>query len=268
MSDAAGSPAPLLAVEDLRVSYGQVQALKGVSLSLEAGEIVTVLGANGAGKSTLLAAVTGLVAPAGGRVLFGGTPLGGLPAYEVVRRGVSLSPEGRRVFATLSVEENLNLGAFILRRDRSSVAQARERVLSLFPILRERRRQLAGTLSGGEQQMLAIGRALMTTPRLLLLDEPSLGLAPIFVGHIFDIIREINRGGTAVLLVEQNASKALAVAARAYVLETGLITMRGRAADLRADPRVQAAYLGGQALERRRAAAPRGPAPRRPDQAG
>ncbi len=245
---------PLLSVEDLRVSYGRVEALKGVSIRLEAGEIVTVLGANGAGKSTLLAAIAGLAAPSAGRVLFDGVPLAGVPAYEVVQRGISLSPEGRRVFATLSVEENLALGAFTRRRERAEVARARDRVTTLFPVLAERRRQLAGTLSGGEQQMLAIGRALMTTPRLLLLDEPSLGLAPIFIGHIFEIIREINRGGTAVLLVEQNASKALAIAGRAYVLETGRISMSGSAADLRADPRVQAAYLGGRALERRRAA--------------
>jgi branched-chain amino acid transport system ATP-binding protein len=246
---------PLLTVEDLRVSYDQVQALKGVTISLEAGEIVTVLGANGAGKSTLLSAITGLVGPTSGSVRLQGEPLLGLPAHDVVRRGVSLAPEGRRVFATLSVDENLSLGAFTIRGERSAVERARERVFDLFAILRRRRHQLAGTLSGGEQQMLAIGRALMTTPRLLLLDEPSLGLAPIFVGHIFDIIREINRGGTAVLLVEQNASKALAVAARAYVLETGRVTMSGPAAELRADPRVQAAYLGGRALERRRAAA-------------
>ncbi len=264
MSEATGRRASLLAVEDLRVSYGQVQALKGVSLTLEAGEIVTVLGANGAGKSTLLAAITGLVEPAGGRVLLDGQPLAGLPAYDVVRRGISLSPEGRRVFATLSVDENLSLGAFTRRKAPAEVAAARERVLGLFPILGQRRRQLAGTLSGGEQQMLAIGRALMTTPRLLLLDEPSLGLAPIFVGHIFEIIRRINAGGTAVLLVEQNASKALAVAGRAYVLETGRITMSGPAAEMRADPRVQAAYLGGRALERRRSASARDPEGPRP----
>jgi branched-chain amino acid transport system ATP-binding protein len=249
---AGGAPVPLLAVEDLRVSYDQVEALKGVSLTLQAGEIVTVLGANGAGKSTLLAAVTGLVAPVSGRILLAGESIGGMPAHEVVRRGVALSPEGRRVFATLTVEENLRLGGFTRRDRRDEVAAARDRVFALFPILAQRRRQLAGTLSGGEQQMLAIGRALMTAPRLLLLDEPSLGLAPIFVGHIFEIIVEINRAGTAVLLVEQNASRAFSVAGRAYVLETGRVTMSGAAADLRADPRVQAAYLGGRALESRR----------------
>jgi branched-chain amino acid transport system ATP-binding protein len=243
---------PLLGIQDLRVSYDRVEALRGVSLAVHAGEIVTVLGSNGAGKSTLLGAVSGLVAPAGGGISFAGQRLDGIPAHEVVARGISLSPEGRRVFPTLTVDENLTLGAFTRRGERAEVASARSRVFGLFPILAERRRQLAGTLSGGEQQMLAMGRALMTTPRLLLLDEPSLGLAPIFVGHIFDIIGRINTEGAAILLVEQNASKALAIAHRAYVLETGLVTMEGPAAELRSDPRVQAAYLGGRALDRRR----------------
>ncbi len=243
--------AALLSVENLRIRYGAVEALKGVSLGLDAGEIVSVLGANGAGKSTLLRAISGLIPPATGEIRFDGASLQRTPAYDVVLRGISHAPEGRKVFSTLTVEENLNLGAFTRRRLTADVEEARERVFSLFPVLKERRRQLAGTLSGGEQQMLAIGRALMSTPRLLLLDEPSLGLAPILVERIFRIIREINAQGVAILLVEQNARQALALASRGYVLETGRISAEGGSEELRSDRRIQEAYLGGSALKRR-----------------
>ena len=241
----------LLRVENLRIRYGAVEALKGVSLALEEGEIVTVLGANGAGKSTLLRAISGLLPPQEGEIRFRGALLERIPAYDIVVRGISHAPEGRKVFATLTVEENLNLGAFTRRRLTREVEEARARVCSLFPVLWQRRRQLAGTLSGGEQQMLAIGRALMSTPRLLLLDEPSLGLAPILVNLIFQIIRQINGQGVAVLLVEQNARQALALASRGYVLETGRISAHGSSEELRSDRRIQEAYLGGSALRRR-----------------
>lgn len=234
----------LLQVRDLCIRYGARDALKGVSLSLEEGEIVTVLGANGAGKSTLLRAISGLLPAQGGEVRFQGAPLHRVPAYDIVRRGISHAPEGRRVFATLTVEENLTLGAFVRRKEKREVMTARERVFALFPILKERRRQLAGTLSGGEQQMLAIGRSLMSAPRILLLDEPSLGLAPILVHLIFDIILEINRQGVAILLVEQNARQALELAGRGYVLEIGRIAVEGSSEMLKSDPRIQEAYLG------------------------
>jgi branched-chain amino acid transport system ATP-binding protein len=242
----------LLSVENLRIRYGAFEALKGVSLAIGEGEIVTVLGANGAGKSTLLRAVSGLVPAAEGGVTFRGQPLHKTPAYQIVEKGISHSPEGRKVFATLTVEENLNLGAFTRRRERAEVADARERVFGLFPVLKDRRRQLAGTLSGGEQQMLAMGRALMSAPRLLLLDEPSLGLAPIFVNLIFDIIRQINGQGVSILLVEQNAHQALDVARRGYVLETGRMALEGSAAELQDNPRIREAYLGGSAIKARR----------------
>jgi len=241
----------LLLVKNLRIRYGAIEALKGVTLTLEEGEIVTVLGANGAGKSTLLRAISGLLPAQDGEVLFQGVPLGRTPAYAIVERGISHAPEGRKVFATLSVEENLTLGAFTRRSEKKEIAEARERVFGLFPVLKERRRQLAGTLSGGEQQMLAIGRALMSTPRILLLDEPSLGLAPILVHLIFDIIQEINRQGVAILLVEQNAHQALALARRGYVLETGRIAVEGSSEELTSDRRIQEAYLGGSALKGR-----------------
>jgi branched-chain amino acid transport system ATP-binding protein len=241
----------LLRVDNLRIRYGAIEALKGVSLALEEGEIVTVLGANGAGKSTLLRAISGLLPPLEGEIRFRGALLERIPAYDIVVRGISHAPEGRKVFATLTVEENLNLGAFTRRRLTRDVEEARERVFTLFPVLKDRRRQLAGTLSGGEQQMLAIGRALMSTPRLLLLDEPSLGLAPILVNLIFQIIRQINGQGVAVLLVEQNARQALALASRGYVLETGRISAQGSSVELRSDRRIQEAYLGGSALKRR-----------------
>jgi branched-chain amino acid transport system ATP-binding protein len=242
------SEAHLLTVEDLHVFYGAQEALKGVTISLDAGEIVTVLGANGAGKSTLLRAVSGLLPAVDGRIVLAGRPLARVAPYDVVRRGISHAPEGRRVFSTLSVAENLTLGAFTRRHLRSEVSQARERVFGLFPVLKDRRQQLAGTLSGGEQQMLAIGRALMSAPRVLLLDEPSLGLAPILVELIFDIIRQINAQGVAILLVEQNARQALACARRGYVLETGRVTAEGSSGELLSDARIQEAYLGGAAL--------------------
>ena len=241
--------APLLQVDNLHIRYGAIEALKGVSLSLEKGEIVTVLGANGAGKSTLLRAISGLQAAHSGEVRLDGELLQRIPAYDIVQKGVSYAPEGRRVFATLTVEENLTLGAFTRRNRKREVGEARERVFGLFPLLKERRNQLAGTLSGGEQQMLAIGRALMSTPRILLLDEPSLGLAPILVHLIFDIIQEINRLGVAILLVEQNAHQALELAHRGYVLEIGTIAVEGPSASLKSDPRIQEAYLGGSALK-------------------
>jgi len=241
--------APLLSIESLHIRYGAREVLKGIDISLTEGEIVTVLGANGAGKSTLLQAVTGLVPISAGSVIFSGQPINGIPTYEIVRKGISLSPEGRKVFPTLTVEENLNLGAYTRREHKEEISEAKKRVYALFPILDERSSQLSGTLSGGEQQMLAIGRALMSNPRILLLDEPSLGLAPILVKQIFDIIREINRQGTTILLVEQNAHKALGVASRGYVLENGFIVASGPAHELNSDTKVQEAYLGGAALK-------------------
>ncbi|MGA2762520.1 MAG: ABC transporter ATP-binding protein [Spirochaetia bacterium] len=241
----------LLQVNDLCIRYGALEALKGVSLSVEDGEIVTVLGANGAGKSTLLRAISGLLPRQGGEILLDGVSLSRTPAYDIVVKGISHAPEGRKVFSTLTVEENLNLGAFTRRGRKQEVSRARERVFGLFPLLSDRRRQLAGTLSGGEQQMLAIGRALMSTPRILLLDEPSLGLAPILVHLIFDIIQEINRQGIAILLVEQNAHQALVLARRGYVLETGRISAKGTSEELQSDKRIQEAYLGGAGLTAR-----------------
>ncbi len=233
-----------LVVEGLDVFYGAVHALKGVSLRVEAGEIVTLIGANGAGKTTLLRTISGVVPARAGRVEFEGRELGRLPAHEIVGLGISQSPEGRMVFANLSVEDNLELGAY-RRRDRVRIQQDRDEVFRLFPRLLERRRQLSGTLSGGEQQMLAIGRALMSRPRLLLLDEPSLGIAPLLVRDIFRTIVEINRGGVTVLLVEQNAHMALGIAKRGYVLETGRVVLEDEAARLAANDEVRAAYLGG-----------------------
>ena len=243
----------LLQIEDLRIAYGSVMAIKGISLHLNRGEVVTVLGANGAGKSTLLRAISGLIVPKTGRIKLEDMPLNGMPAHEIVMRGVSHSPEGRRVFATLTVEENLNLGAYLRRSQKDRIRETKERVFQLFPILVKRRKQLAGTLSGGEQQMLAMGRALMSEPNILLLDEPSLGLSPIFVKLIFDIIETINAQGVSILLVEQNARKALRVADRGYVLETGTITISGPADELSGDTRVQEAYLGGAVLKQKQA---------------
>jgi branched-chain amino acid transport system ATP-binding protein len=237
--------APLLEVRDLRVKYGNVEALHGVGLTVAQGEIVTILGANGAGKSTTLRAISGLLKPAGGEVRFDGRSLAAVPAHERVRLGIAQSPEGRRIFGTLTVRENLMLGAFT-RRDEAKVAETVAWVYRLFPILEQRRDQLAGTLSGGEQQMLAIGRALMASPRVLLLDEPSLGLAPLLVKTIFQTIREINQStGVTVVLVEQNARAALKLAHRGYVMEVGRMVLEDSAARLAADPKVQGAYLGG-----------------------
>mgnify|MGYP000344960266 CR=1 FL=1 len=232
----------MLQVQDLHVRYGVIEALRGVTVSCSEGEIVPIVGANGAGKSTLLGTVAGIRKPYRGRVLFQGQPLPSR-AHEVVRLGVALVPEGRRIFGNLTVYENLMMGAF-LRRERAQVDQDLERVFALFPRLKERLRQQASTLSGGEQQMLAIARGLMSRPRLLLLDEPSLGLAPILVQEIFRALRDINRAGTTILLVEQNARQALLLAHRGYVLRTGTVVLGGEARSLLADPEVQAAYLG------------------------
>lgn len=240
----------LLRVEDLHIFYGSIEALKGVSLEVFPDEVVTVLGANGAGKSTLLRAISGLLPIRKGKVEFEGKKLNNVPAFEIVIRGISHVPEGRKVFATLTVEENLNLGAFTERKNIKLVKERKERIFSLFPILRERKNQLSGTLSGGEQQMLAIGRGLMSNPRILLLDEPSLGLAPLLVKQIFKIIREINNQGISILLVEQNARKALSLAHRGYILETGNIFISGLASELRNNKKVQEAYLGGTALKK------------------
>jgi len=234
--------APLLRVESLSVAYGAILALRGVDFEVCTGEIATLIGSNGAGKSTLLRAVSGLLRPRSGRIWFEGEDITGERADRRVARGISQVPEGRRIFANLTVRENLQMGAYLRR---ASGAGAYERALALFPRLRERLGQTAGTLSGGEQQMLAIGRALMAQPRLLLLDEPSLGLAPLLVQQIFAIIGEINAQGTTVVLVEQNARQALRVAQRAYVLESGAVTLAGDATALARDERVRRAYLGG-----------------------
>jgi len=233
----------LLEVENLHAYYGEIHALKGVSLAVEPGEIVALIGRNGAGKSTLLNTISGLLRPREGHVRFDGRSLEGLPADLIVRMGVTQVPEGRRIFGILTVEENLDMGAFLCR-DPAEVAARKARVFRLFPRLEERRTQLGGSLSGGEQQMLAIGRALMMAPRLLLMDEPSLGLAPQLVRAIFRVIREINAGGTAVLLVEQNARMALRLARRAYVLETGRVVLSGAAQVLLDHEEVRRAYLG------------------------
>jgi branched-chain amino acid transport system ATP-binding protein len=234
----------MLKVESLDVYYGAVHALKGVTLRAEAGEVVTLIGANGAGKTTLLRSISGLIPSRAGRVTFEGRDITRMPAHEIVGLGISQSPEGRMVFANLSVEDNLELGAY-RRKDRAGIKLDYDAVYRLFPRLLERRRQTAGTLSGGEQQMLAIGRAMMSRPRLLLLDEPSLGLAPLLVREIFRTILEINRGGVTVLLVEQNAHMALSIAGRGYVLETGHVQLEDQAARLLQNDAVKRAYLGG-----------------------
>ena len=234
----------LLTLSDIRVRYGSVEVLHGINLRVEEGEIVTILGANGAGKSTTLLSISGLVRPCEGEILFEGKPLLRLPSHEVVGLGIAQSPEGRRVFGAMSVLENLRLGAFCIR-DKARSERTLEWIFDLFPRLLERKEQLAGTLSGGEQQMLAIGRALMAEPRLLLLDEPSLGLAPLLVRSIFETVRTINERGVTVLLVEQNARAALKLAARGYVLEVGKVVMEDRAENLLADASVREAYLGG-----------------------
>ena len=232
----------MLNIEDLHVYYGEIHALKGVAFEVRRGEIVTILGNNGAGKTTTLKTISGLLAPRRGRIMLGDRPLSGVPAHEVVMRGIAHVPEGRRIFNRLTVRENLMMGAY--RRNDHDVGADLERVLALFPVLRERTAQVGGTLSGGEQQMLAIGRALMARPRLLLLDEPSMGLSPVIVEKIFETVVDINRQGTTVLLVEQNAAMALAVAHRGYVLETGTIALTGTAAELAENPAVRRAYLG------------------------
>ncbi len=233
----------LLEVQDLNVFYGAIQAIKGISFHVEEGEIVTLIGANGAGKSTTLKTISGITRAKGGSIQFSGADITTRAPHLIVADGISHCPEGRRMFANLSVRENLLLGAFTVN-DRSKVSQNMERVFGRFPRLKERLGQAAGTLSGGEQQMLAMGRALMSQPKLLLLDEPSMGLSPILVRQIFDIIQEINQTGTSILLVEQNAFMALGIASRAYVLETGRVVLSGDAAKMREDPKVRAAYLG------------------------
>lgn len=234
----------LLRVENLRVKYGNIEVLHGVSLEVSQGEIVTILGANGAGKSTTLLSISGLVRVAAGTILFESTELQKLRAHDIVKHGIAQVPEGRRIFDTLTVQENLNMGAFV-RKDSRQVNESREWVYQLFPILEERRQQLAGTLSGGEQQMLAIGRGLMNKPRILLLDEPSLGLAPLLVKAIFQTLKQINESGVTILLVEQNARAALKLAHRGYVMEVGRVVLEDTAEALLANPEVQNAYLGG-----------------------
>ena len=233
----------LLNVTDLRVSYGGIEALKGISFSVEQGQIVTLIGANGAGKSTTLRTISGLVKPAGGKIEFEGKDITGLDAQKVVSSGIALVPEGRHVFANLTVRENLKIGAY-LRKDNDGIAKDMEKVFDLFPRLRERDWQLAGTLSGGEQQMLAVGRAMMTRPKLMMMDEPSLGLAPLIVKEIFEIIKMLSESGITILLIEQNANAALRCANMGYVLETGRITMSGVGEALLNDQRVKDAYLG------------------------
>ena len=237
----------LLEVDSLDVRYGAIHALRGVSFEVKAGEIVTLIGSNGAGKSTLLRAISGLVRPSSGRILLRGADVTRFAPEAIVALGCSHVPEGRRIFANLTVLENLQMGAYT-RSDRA-IGQDMEQVFAIFPRLKERRVQVAGTLSGGEQQMLAIGRALMAEPAVLLLDEPSLGLAPLLVRQIFSIVREINAQGTTVVLVEQNAHQALGIASRAYVLETGALAISGLASDLARDPRVRRAYLGDESAE-------------------
>jgi branched-chain amino acid transport system ATP-binding protein len=232
---------PLIEVDDIEVRYGAIRALKGISFHADAGEIVALLGSNGAGKTTTQKTVSGMLRPSKGQIRYEGKRIDGIPAHDLVSLGICHVPEGRHVFPRMTVEENLEIGAYRFKTiDRSEI----DRVLELFPRLRERFSQQAGTLSGGEQQMLAIGRALMGQPRLLLLDEPSMGLAPIIVQQIFEIIREINASGVTVLLVEQNAAQALTLADRGYVLQTGELVLEGTGAELLADPRIRAAYLG------------------------
>ncbi|WP_302486813.1 ABC transporter ATP-binding protein [uncultured Megamonas sp.] len=236
--------ASLLKINDINVYYGAIHAIKGISLEVNEGEIVTLIGANGAGKSTTLRTISGLLKPKTGSIEFEGKNIAGIAAQNIVKAGISQVPEGRRVFAEMTVMENLELGAFI-RKDKDGIAKDLKMVFERFPRLEERINQQAGTLSGGEQQMLAMGRALMSRPRLLLLDEPSMGLAPLLIKEIFSIIQDINKAGTTVLLVEQNANMALSIANRAYVLETGRITLSGDAKELAASEEVRKAYLGG-----------------------
>ena len=233
----------MLEVNDIHTYYGNIYALKGISLTVEKGEIVTLIGSNGAGKTTTLRSICGLQKPRQGSVLLEGEDLGPFKAHEIVAKGVAMVPEGRGIFARLSVAENLDLGAYI-RRDRAAIQEDLERVFTIFPRLKERQHQVAGTLSGGEQQMLATGRALMTRPRLLLMDEPSMGLAPVLVEAIFDVIKAINQEGTTILLVEQNALMALSIAHRGYVIQTGQIVLQDTAANLKKNEMVRKSYLG------------------------
>ena len=233
----------ILQVNDLHVYYGSIHAVKGVSFEVNEGEVIALIGANGAGKTTILHTVTGLIAPKSGKIEFEGKDITRMPAHKIVTLGMAHVPEGRRVFADLSVYENLLMGAFT-RKDKDEIAKTLEMVYKRFPRLRERKNQVAGTLSGGEQQMLAMGRALMSHPKILLMDEPSMGLSPLFVNEIFDIIKEVSASGTTVLLVEQNAKKALSIADRAYVLETGKIVLDAAADVLMNDPSIKKAYLG------------------------
>ncbi|RST61771.1 ABC transporter ATP-binding protein [Siminovitchia terrae] len=234
----------MLKINNLNVNYGRIHALKGISLEVEKGEIVSLIGANGAGKSTLLKTLSGLIRPKEGEIIYLDESIAGKPAQSIVKAGISQVPEGRRVFAEMSVEENIELGAF-LRRDKAGIQQSFQKVYEVFPRLYERRKQMAGTLSGGEQQMLAMGRAIMARPKLLLLDEPSMGLAPLMVQTIFDIIKDINDEGTTILLVEQNAHMALSIASRGYVIETGKMILSGSAKELQESEEVKKAYLGG-----------------------
>jgi branched-chain amino acid transport system ATP-binding protein len=234
---------PLLEIENMHSYYGHIHALQGISLVVEEGEVVTLIGSNGAGKTTTLRSIHGILPPREGRVIFDGEEIQGMPAHDMIGKGIAQSPEGRKIFFRMTVLENLEMGAYH-RNDRSGVRQDMDRVFELFPRLKERTKQEAGTMSGGEQQMLAIGRALMSSPKLLLLDEPSMGLAPVLVERIFQTIREINEQGTTILLVEQNANVALEIATRGYVLETGKIVNSAPAEKLREDPKVREAYLG------------------------
>ena len=233
----------MLEVKDLEVYYGMIQAIKGISFEVNQGEVIALIGANGAGKTTTLHTITGLLSPKKGSVMFEGTDITKVPAHKIVSMGMAHVPEGRRVFAELSVYENMKMGAYT-RKDKNEIEESLANVYKRFPRLEERRNQMAGTLSGGEQQMLAMGRALMSKPRIVLMDEPSMGLSPIFVEEIFNIIKEISAEGTTVLLVEQNAKKALSIADRAYVLETGKIVLEGDAKDLLNDESIKKAYLG------------------------
>ncbi|MFJ7935721.1 ABC transporter ATP-binding protein [Sporosarcina sp. NPDC096371] len=234
----------MLKIENINVYYGSIHALKGVSLEINEGEIVTLIGANGAGKSTLLKTLSGLLKPKEGSISYLNSSIAGKPAQAIVKAGISHVPEGRRVFADMSVEENIELGAF-LRKDKAGIKKDFQKVYEIFPRLHERRKQSAGTLSGGEQQMLAMGRAIMAKPKLLLLDEPSMGLAPLMVKTIFEVVKDINKEGTTILLVEQNANMALSIADRAYVIETGRVILSGTAEELQASEEIKNAYLGG-----------------------
>jgi branched-chain amino acid transport system ATP-binding protein len=247
MTEEQPAAVSLLDVSAIDVFYGQIQALRGVSIAIEEGERVALLGANGAGKTSTLRAISGMLAPASGSITFKGAPIHGLKAHDVIRRGVAHLPEGRELFAGLSVEDNLRAGFWSLRKRGASFEQRRDRVMDLFPILRERAKQTAGTLSGGEQQMLGVARALMSDPKLLIVDELSLGLAPRIVSQLFDILRDVNEHGTAVLIVEQFVHMALANTDRAYVLAKGEVVLQGRSAELLADPQLIASYLGESA---------------------